>query len=61
MVLGAYYLTDTFDPRYPDYNTQEEWENKTPVVGYFESIKEVLKTFGNKDIVEKDKIVVKFN
>ena len=61
MVLGAYYLTDSFDPRYPDYNTQEEWENKTPIVGYFESIKEVLKTFDNKDIVEKDKIVVKFN
>jgi len=32
MVLGAYYLTDEFDNRYPDYNTTREWEEKTPVV-----------------------------
>jgi DNA-directed RNA polymerase subunit beta' len=32
MVLGAYYLTDEFDSRYPDYNTPALWEQKTPVV-----------------------------
>jgi hypothetical protein len=32
MVLGIYYLTDSFDKRYPDYNTEEEWKEKTPVV-----------------------------
>ncbi|HKL44596.1 MAG TPA: DNA-directed RNA polymerase subunit beta' [Candidatus Absconditabacterales bacterium] len=61
MVLGIYYLTDFFDPRYPDYNTQDERENKTPIAGYFESTKEVLNSFENSDITEKDKILVKFN
>ena len=59
MVLGIYYLTDWFDKRYPDYNTDEEWAEKTPIVWYFESMEQVLKTFGNWDITEKDKIVLK--
>jgi len=61
MVLWIYYLTDFFDPRYPDYNTQDERENKTPIAWYFESTKEVLNSFENSDITEKDKILVKFN
>jgi hypothetical protein len=32
MVLGAYYLTDEFDLKYPDYNTTQEWEQKNPVI-----------------------------
>ena len=36
IVLGIYYLTDSFDIRYPDYNTEEEWKEKTPVKGMFE-------------------------
>ncbi len=58
MVLGVYYLTDSYDPRYPDYNTEEEWINKTPVQGYFKSTDEVLKSYENKEIVIKDKIIV---
>jgi hypothetical protein len=42
MVLGAYYLTDSYDLRYPDYNTEDEWLNKVPHKGYFGSIEEVL-------------------
>lgn len=58
MVLGIYYLTDSYDPRYPDYNTEEEWLNKTPLKWYFEDVPAVLKAFDNKEIVIKDKIVV---
>ena len=60
MVLWVYYLTDFFNKKYPDYNTIEERENKTPVVWYFESTNSVLKAFDNGDLNEKDKIVVKF-
>jgi len=60
MVLGIYYLTDSFNLKYPDYNTIEERENKAPVVWYFASMEDVLKSFENKDIFEKDKIVLKF-
>ncbi|HRX63785.1 MAG TPA: DNA-directed RNA polymerase subunit beta' [Candidatus Absconditabacterales bacterium] len=60
MVLGIYYLTDFFDPKYPDYNTEQEWQEKTPIVGFFESMEQVIKTFENGEIVEKDKIVLKF-
>ncbi|MCF7835347.1 DNA-directed RNA polymerase subunit beta' [Candidatus Gracilibacteria bacterium] len=58
MVLGIYYLTDEFDPRYPDYNTVSEWEEKTPVVGIFSGIEEVLSSYVNGDIIIKDKIVL---
>ena len=60
MVLWIYYLTDSFDKRYPDYNTEDEWKEKTPVVWFFESIWDVIKTFKNGDITEKDKIILKF-
>ena len=60
MVLWIYYLTDYFNKKYPNYNTVEEWENKSPVVGYFDSMESVLKSFENGDINEKDKIVLKF-
>ncbi|MFZ2150693.1 MAG: DNA-directed RNA polymerase subunit beta' [Candidatus Absconditicoccaceae bacterium] len=58
MVLGAYYLTDEFDPRYPDYNTAQEREQKNPVVGIFGSMEDVLISYTNSDIVVKDKIVL---
>lgn len=58
MVLGIYYLTDEFDPRYPDYNTVSEWEEKTPVVWIFSWIEEVLSSYVNGDIIIKDKIVL---
>lgn len=61
MVLWIYYITDWFDKRYPDYNTEEEWLEKTPVKWYFESMEQVMKTFENGEIVEKDKIVMKYN
>ena len=61
MVLGIYYLTDGFDKRYPDYNTEEEWIEKTPIVWYFESMAQALKAFDNGDLIEKDKIVLKHN
>lgn len=60
MVLWIYYLTDFFNIKYPDYNTKEEWENKTPTIWYFESMESVLKSFTNGDLHEKDKIIVKF-
>lgn len=59
MVLWVYYLTDFFNKQYPDYNTIEEWTHKTPVVWYFDSMDEVLKSFDNWNIHEKDKIVVR--
>jgi DNA-directed RNA polymerase subunit beta' len=61
MVLWIYYLTDYFNKKYPEHNTIEERENKSPVIWYFDSIESVLKSFENKDIFEKDKIVLKFN
>jgi len=60
MVLWLYYLTDCFDKRYPDFDSEDEWAEKTPIVWYFESIEDVLKAFGNWDLTEKDKIVLKF-
>jgi DNA-directed RNA polymerase subunit beta' len=31
-ILGSYYVTDFFDIRYPDYNTEQEWKDKAPLV-----------------------------
>jgi len=61
MVLGVYYLTDFYDSRYPDYNTEEEWREKTPLKWYFDSMDAVLTAFYNKDIVIKDKIALRYN
>lgn len=58
MVLGAYYLTDEFDSRYPDYNTAQEWEQKNPVVWIFGSMEDVLSSYTNSDIIVKDKIIL---
>ena len=58
MVLGAYYLTDEFDSRYPDYNTPALWEQKTPVVWMFASIEDVLISYANGDLRVKDKIIL---
>lgn len=61
MVLWIYYLTDSFDKRYPDYNTEEEWLEKTPVVWFFESMEDVLREFDNWDLTVKDKVIIKYN
>jgi len=59
MVLWIYYLTDFFDIRYPDFNTEEEWREKNPVKWYFTSIDAVLDVFYNREFCIKDKIVVR--
>jgi len=58
MVLGIYYLTDYYDLRYPDYNTEEEWSEKTPLVGRFSSMDEVLESLNNWNLTTKDKILL---
>jgi DNA-directed RNA polymerase subunit beta' len=58
MVLGVYYITDFFNPAYPEINTLEEWKNKTPVVARFASPALAYKAFENKEINIKDKIVI---
>lgn len=60
MVLGAYYLTDFYNSRYPDFNTNEEWKEKTPTVGIFESMDKVIDMFNRKELQIKDKIVLKY-
>ncbi|NOZ43727.1 MAG: hypothetical protein GXP45_00880 [bacterium] len=57
-VLGSYFLTSFFDPRYPDYDSEEEWKNKTPIVGYFKSMDAVLEAYDNQDLSVKDKITL---
>lgn len=42
MVLGIYYLTDFYDPQYPDYNTEEKWKVKVKPVARFASFDDVL-------------------
>lgn len=58
MVLGIYFLTDFFDKRYPDYNTEAERKEKIFPVARFASVKEVLDAYGNKQLQLKDKIIV---
>ena len=58
MVLGIYFLTDFFNPKYPDYNTEEEWKEKIYPVARFASFDEVMAAFSNKQVQLKDKIVV---
>ena len=58
MVLGIYFLTDFFNPKYPDYNTEEEWKEKIYPVARFASFDEVMAAFSNKQVQFKDKIVV---
>ena len=58
MVLGIYFLTDFFNPKYPDYNTEEEWKEKIHPVARFASFDEVMAAFNNKQVQLKDKIVV---
>lgn len=60
MVLWVYHLTDFFDTRYPDYNTEIEWMEKTPTRGYFSSMEAVLKSYENKELTIKDKITLIF-
>ncbi len=60
MVLGAYYLTDFFDLRTPQYTTEEEWKKK-PTTGIFPSIQNVLDSYDNGEILVKDKIILNYN
>jgi len=59
MVLGIYYLTDSYDVRYPDYNTNEERKEKTPCKWRFLTVNAVLDHFFNEELVIKDKIILK--
>ncbi len=58
MVLGIYYLTDFYDPKYPEYTTEEEWEKK-PVKCIFSDIESVINSFANGEVFVKDKIILK--
>lgn len=58
MVLGIYFLTDFFNPQYPDYNTEEEWKEKILPVARFASCEDALAAFSNKQVQLKDKIIV---
>lgn len=60
MVLGAYYLTDFYDQRTPQYKTEEEWKNK-PNTGIFPNIEAVLNSYDNGEIIVKDKIILNYN
>jgi len=59
MVLGAYYLTDFYDHRTPQYTTEEEWQNK-PITGIFPNIDSVLNSYSNGEIFVKDKIILNY-
>ena len=58
MVLGIYFLTDFYNPKYPDYNTEEEWKEKVLPVARYSSREEAIHAFNNKQITLKDKIIV---
>ncbi len=60
MVLGAYYLTDFYDQRTPQYTTEEERKKKT-IVGIFPNIQNVLDSYDNGEILVKDKIILNYN
>lgn len=60
MVLGAYYLTDFYDARTPQYITEEQRKEK-PVSGIFSSIENVLESYANGEIFVKDKIILTYN
>ncbi len=60
MVLGIYHLTDFYDPRTPQYTTEEEWQKK-PIQGIFPDIETVLNSYANGEIYIKDKIILKYN
>lgn len=57
-ILGAYYLTDYFDVRYPECNTEEEWKNNAPLAGYYSSMDDVLDAYANAHLHVKDKVVM---
>jgi len=61
MVLGAYYLTDYYDLRYPENRTEDEWKEKNPLVGIFSSMGKVLDAYDNGNLHVKDKIVLVYN
>ena len=58
MVLGIYFLTDAFDTKYPDYNTEDEWKEKICPVARYGSFDAVLDAFNNKQVTLKDKVIV---
>jgi DNA-directed RNA polymerase subunit beta' len=61
MVLGVYYITDFYNPAYPEVNTIEEWETKLPIVARFQSLADAYKAFQNKEVHIKDKILILHN
>lgn len=61
MVLGAYYLTDFYDLRYPEINTVESRADKSPLVGKFIDMGKVLDSHANGNLHIKDKIILVYN
>lgn len=61
MVLWIYYLTDYYDLRYPEYKTEEERAEKTPLVGMFADMDRVLDSHANGNLHIKDKIILVYN
>ena len=60
MVLGVYFLTDFYSPKYPLINTEEEWqkEENVPTVARFASKEDAYKAFENGEVDIKDKIMI---
>jgi len=58
MVLGAYYLNDFYDHRYPEFKTEEERKAKAPLKGIFTSMNDVLEKYYNDNVKIKDKIIL---
>lgn len=58
MVLGIYFLTDAFDPKYPDYNTEEERKEKIRPMARYSSFQEAIDAYNNKQVALKDKVIV---
>ena len=61
MVLWIYYLTDFYDQRYPDYNTEAERLEKAPEKWMYASIEDVMRSFYANNSTIKDKIVLMVN
>jgi DNA-directed RNA polymerase subunit beta' len=58
MVLGVYYITDFFNPDFPEINTLDERKEKAPIIARFASKSDAYKAFQNKQVAIKDKVLI---
>jgi DNA-directed RNA polymerase subunit beta' len=60
MVLGIYFLTDFYNPKYPLINTESERQNEenVPTVARFSSKEAAYQAYENNEVEIKDKIVI---